>query len=215
MWMLGDLDTHDRLCRLTAAGAGVEVLAVDYRCAPEHRWPAAVDDACVAVRYAADHLSDLVAVEGDSAGGCVAALSALALREAGDAGLLCAQVVVCPNTDLTGCHRSMVDKGTGHGLEAADVRWAAAQWMPDVARHADGDASPLRADDLSGPPSSVVVTAEHEPGSQRRTTGTPSAASREARPDIGGRGRRAPTLHRRHSPQPAASMTRIASRAMR
>jgi acetyl esterase len=163
MWVLGDLDTHDRLCRLIAADAGVEVLAVDYRRAPEHRWPAAVDDACAAVRYAADQLNDLVAVGGDSAGGCVAALSALALRDAGDAGLLCAQVVVCPNTDLTGCHRSMIDKGTGHGLEAADVRWAAAQWMPDVARHADGDVSPLRADVLSGLPASVVVTAEHDP----------------------------------------------------
>ena len=162
-WMLGDLDTHDRLCRLIAAGAGVEVLAVDYRRAPEHRWPAAVDDGRAAIRYAADHLNDVVAVGGDSAGGCVAALCALALRDAGDGRLLCAQVLVCPNTALTGRHRSMIDNGTGQGLEAADVLWAAAQWMPDVARHADGDVSPLRADDLSGLPPSVVVTAEHDP----------------------------------------------------
>jgi acetyl esterase len=159
-WVLGDLDTHDRLCRLLAAGAGVEVLAVDYRLAPEHRWPAAVDDAVAAVRHAADRLSDVVAVGGDSAGGCVAALAALALR---DTDVLTALILACPNTDLTGRHRSMSDMGTGYGLEAADVRWAAAQWMPDVARHADGDVSPLRADDLSGLPASVVVTAEHDP----------------------------------------------------
>jgi acetyl esterase len=82
-------------------------------------------------------------VAGDSAGGCVAAL---ALRDGGDGDLLAAQVLACPNTDLTGRHPSMTDKGTGFGLEAADVRWAAAQWMPDVTRHADGDVSPLRAE---------------------------------------------------------------------
>ena len=162
-WILGDLDTHDRLCRQIAAGAGVEVLAVDYRRAPEHPWPAAVEDARAAIRYAADQLADVVAVGGDSAGGCVAALCALALRDAGDGDVLGAQILVCPNTDLTGRQRSMIEKGTGHGLEAADVRWAAAQWMPDAARHADGDVSPLWADDLSGLPASVVVTAEQDP----------------------------------------------------
>ncbi|HEV7805512.1 MAG TPA: alpha/beta hydrolase fold domain-containing protein [Solirubrobacteraceae bacterium] len=144
MWLLGDLETHDRLCRRIAAGAGVEVLAVHYRRAPEHPWPAAVDDAVAAVRLAAAHLSGVVAIGGDSAGGCLAALASLALRDAGDAGLLAVQILVCPNTDLTGSQRSMADKGTGFGLEAADVRWAAAQWVPDVAHHGDAALSRSR-----------------------------------------------------------------------
>jgi acetyl esterase len=163
MWLLGDLETHDRLCRRIAADAGVEVLAVDYRRAPEHPWPAAVDDAVAVVRHAAAHLAAIVAIGGDSAGGCLAALTCLALRDAGDPDVLAAQILVCPNTDLTGAHRSMIEKGTGFGLDAGDVRWAAAQWMPDVARHRDGDVSPLHAADLSGLPAAVVVTVEHDP----------------------------------------------------
>jgi acetyl esterase len=163
MWLLGDLDTHDRLCRRIAAGAGVEVLAVDYRLAPEHPWPAAVEDAIAAVRHADAHVADVVAIGGDSAGGCLAALTALALRDGGDPGVLVAQLLACPNTDLTGTQRSMHEKGMGFGLEAADIRWAAAQWVPDVARHADGDVSPLHARDLSGLPPAVVVTAEDDP----------------------------------------------------
>jgi acetyl esterase/lipase len=78
--------------------------------APENRWPAAVDDAVAAVRHAAEQLSDAVAGGGDSAGGCLAALAALAL---GDDDLLTSLILACPNTDLTGRHRSMIDKGTG------------------------------------------------------------------------------------------------------
>jgi acetyl esterase len=163
MWLLGDLDTHDALCRRIAAGAGVEVLAVDYRRAPEHPWPAAVHDAVAAVRHACPHLSDVVAIGGDSCGGCLAALAALALRDEGEADLLAAQLLACPNTDLTGGHRSMVEKGSGFGLEAADLRWAAAQWVPDAALRVRGDVSPLYARDLCGLPPAVVVTAEHDP----------------------------------------------------
>jgi acetyl esterase len=163
MWVLGDLDTHDRLCRRIAAGAGIEVLAVDYRLAPEHVWPAAIDDAVEAVRHAATQLRDVVAIAGDSAGGCVAALAALALRDRGEAAMLAAQVLVCPNTDLTGAHASMAEKGSGFGLGAEAVRAAAALWMADTTRHGDGDVSPLHAHDLRGVPPAVVVTAEHDP----------------------------------------------------
>ena len=163
MWVLGDLDTHDRLCRRIAAGAGVEVLAVDYRLAPEHPWPAAVDDAVAVVRHAAAGLRGAVAVGGDSAGGCIAALAALALRDDGQAGLLAAQFLVCPNTDLTGAHASFAEKGTGFGLQAGDAREAAALWTGDAKRHGDGAVSPLHARDLSGLPPTVVVTAEHDP----------------------------------------------------
>jgi acetyl esterase len=164
-WILGDLETHDRLCRRLAARAGIEVLAVDYRRAPEHPWPAAVDDAEGAVRWATSWLTrdggGPVAIGGDSAGGCVAALTTLRLRNS-DIDLA-GQVLIYPNTDLTGAQPSMVEKATGFGLEAATVRAAAALWMPTAARRADGDVSPLHAPDLAGLPPALVVTAEHDP----------------------------------------------------
>jgi acetyl esterase len=162
-WILGDLETHDRLCRRIAAEAGIEVVAVDYRRAPEHRWPAAVDDAVAAVRWATERTAaPAIGIGGDSAGGCVAALAALALRD-DPAVRLAAQVLICPNTDLTGAQPSMAEKGTGFGLEASDVLAAARLWVPDVARHADGAVSPLHAPDLGGLPPTVVVTAEDDP----------------------------------------------------
>jgi acetyl esterase len=105
MWLAGGLETHDRLCRRIAAEAGVEVLAVDYRRAPEHPWPAAVDDAVAVVRHAAARMSDIVAIGGDNAGGCLAALACLALREHGDVDILAAQLLVCPNSDVSHCTR--------------------------------------------------------------------------------------------------------------
>lgn len=150
MWVLGDLETHDALCRRIAHGAGVEVVAVGYRRAPEHPWPAAVDDAVAAIRWAADGLGGArmpgpVAVGGDSAGGCIAALAALALR--GDASVaLTAQILICPNTDLT-------------AIEDAEIRAAAHAWMPKTPRLADGDVSPLHARNLHGAAPAVVITA--------------------------------------------------------
>lgn len=165
LWVLGDLETHDRLCRRIAAQAGVEVLAVDYRRAPEHRWPAAVDDAVAAVRWASERSgAPLVGIGGDSAGGCVAALAALALRDEGEPELLAAQILLCPNTDLTGARPSMREPpGDDAGLDPAVVITAARLWVPDVDRHADGAVSPLLAPDLRGLPHAVVLTAEHDP----------------------------------------------------
>jgi acetyl esterase len=153
MWVLGDLDSHDALCRRIADRAGIEVLAVDYRRAPEHPWPAAVDDAIAALRWAAGGLGGVrapgpVGVGGDSAGGCLAALAALALR--GDATIaLTAQVLICPNTDLT-------------AIEDPVIRAAAHAWMPKTRRLADGDVSPLHARDLHDLPPAVVVTAQDD-----------------------------------------------------
>jgi acetyl esterase len=166
MWVLGDLATHDRLCRRIAAEAGIEVLAVDYRRAPEHPWPAAVDDAVGAVRWAVSWLArehgGPVAIGGDSAGGCIAALATIRLRDEGDPPPA-AQILICPDTDLTGTQPSMAEKGSGFGLEADAVRAAAALWVPLAARHADGDVSPLHARDLRGLPPAVVVTAQDDP----------------------------------------------------
>jgi acetyl esterase len=150
MWVLGDLQSHDALCRRIAHGAGVEVVAVDYRRAPEHPWPAAIDDAIAAIRWAAGGLGGArapgpVAVGGDSAGGCIAALAALALR-GDDEVLLAVQVLICPHTDLA-------------AIEDAEIRTAAHAWMPKTPRLADGDVSPLHARGVSGAAPAVVVTA--------------------------------------------------------
>src|SRR4051812_4245565 len=97
----GGLDSHDRTCRRLALQTGAAVLAVDWRLAPEHPWPAGVKDAVAAVRWARERFQGPLAVGGDSAGGCVAALACLALRDAGEGELVAAQLLANPNTDLT------------------------------------------------------------------------------------------------------------------
>ena len=112
-WVIGDLETHDRACRRLAVGSGVAVLALDYRLAPEHRWPAAVDDAVDALRWIASHPSELgfvpsaVAIAGDSAGGTTAALACLRVRDEDPESAPCVQVLIYANTDLTNSGKSM------------------------------------------------------------------------------------------------------------
>jgi acetyl esterase len=166
-WTIGDLASHDRLCRQLARGADVAVLAVDYRRAPEHPWPAAVHDALAVVRWARAAPEQLgspstVGVAGDSSGGNLAALCCLSLRDAGEPQPA-AQVLACPNTDLTLSRPSVRAKGSGWGLDADDARWFAEQWVPDPARRADPRVSPLFEPDLTGLAPAVVVTAEHDP----------------------------------------------------
>jgi acetyl esterase len=107
-WTIGGLESHDRMCRRLAAGSSAAVLAIDYRLAPEHPWPASVDDTVAALRWVASASADLgetpsaVAVAGDSAGGTLAALACLRLRDEDPAALPSLQVLVYANTDLTG-----------------------------------------------------------------------------------------------------------------
>jgi acetyl esterase len=168
-WVIGDLDTHDRACRRLAASSNITVVAVDYRRAPEHRWPAAVDDAVVAVRWVAGGHDELgatngrIGVAGDSAGGLVAALASLRLRADPSGVALAAQFLLYANTDLTNSGPSMVTEGHGYGLEAADIEWFNTQWVPDRSRWNDSQISPLYADDLTGLPTTVVITCEHDP----------------------------------------------------
>lgn len=172
MWSIGDLESHDRACRRLAATIDVTVVAVDYRRAPEHVWPAAVDDAVAALRWAraeadagatagAVGTAGPLVVMGDSAGGNLATLACLRLRQAGDP-LPALQVLAYPNTDLTLSHPSVQTKGSGWGLDADAVAWGAENWVPDPARRADPDVSPLYAD-LHDLPPAIVVTAEHDP----------------------------------------------------
>ncbi|MFE4602226.1 alpha/beta hydrolase [Kitasatospora indigofera] len=168
MWTIGDLESHDRACRRLAAGTGAAVLSVDHRRAPEHPWPAAVDDGVQAVRWAlaggaaGAGIAGPTLVMGDSSGGNLAALACLRLRDEGGP-LPAAQVLAYPNTDLTLSAPSVRSKGTGWGLAADDVAWGAEQWVPDPSRRADPAVSPLYAADLGGLPPAVVVTAEHDP----------------------------------------------------
>ena len=169
MWVIGDLESHDRACRRLVHAAGVTVVAVDYRRAPEHVWPAAVDDAVAVLRWARDDAGTAaatggagpLAVMGDSAGGNLATLACLRLRDAGEP-LPALQVLAYPNTDLTLSRPSVRSKGTGWGLDADAVAWGAELWVPDAARRADPAVSPLFAD-LAGLPPAIVVTAEHDP----------------------------------------------------
>jgi acetyl esterase len=161
MWMLGSLETHDRTCRRLAIATGARVLAVDFRLAPEHPWPAAVDDAEQALEWAQAELGvDAPVVAGDSSGGHLALLVALRLRDHDRrcGGLLLA----CPNTDLRLTAGSIEEFGHGWGLNADSLRWAIAQWLPPGVARDDPAVSPLLAD-LEGLPAAVVITADHDP----------------------------------------------------
>ncbi len=161
MWMLGDLETHDRTCRLLADATSARVLAVDFRRAPEHPWPAAVEDALAAVAWVSAELgTDSPMLAGDSSGGYLALLVALRLREQArpSGGLLLA----CPNTDLRLSSPSIEELGRGWGLDAHSLRWAAMQWLPPGVAPEDPAVSPLLAD-LSGLPPTVLITADHDP----------------------------------------------------
>jgi acetyl esterase len=167
-WTIGSLDTHDAICRALANDAGVVVVSVDYRLAPEHPFPAAADDALAAVRWMAEHAGELgadgsrIAVAGDSAGGNLAAVAAQRLRDTGPPIAL--QLLLYPTVDLTLSHPSMVENADGYYLTADTMRWFRHHYLGD---HDPTDplASPLRADAaaLRGLPPALVLTAEYDP----------------------------------------------------
>jgi acetyl esterase len=193
-WVIGDLETHDRACRRLASSSGASVLALDYRRAPEHPWPAAVDDAVAALTWVASRPSVLdpqptsVAIAGDSAGGTTATLACLRVRDEAPSAAPSLQVLLYANTDLTGSGASMEEKGHGFGLDLADIQWFNSQWVPDPAMLADPRVSPLREPDLSALPQAIVITCEHDPlrdqgeAYARRLTdaGVPTTLRREA-----------------------------------
>ena len=166
-FVLGDLDSHDRACRLLCRHVGANVLSVAYRLAPEHPFPAAVDDGRAALAWAmenAAHLGadpDRVGVAGDSAGGNVAAVAAWeAARDGGPAPIV--QVLIYPATDATVRTRSHELFGEGFLLTRKQIDWFEAAYIADSDR-ADPRLSVLRADDLSGVAPAVVVTAGFDP----------------------------------------------------
>lgn len=169
-WVLGDLDTHDALCRLLCSQAGVAVLNVGYRLAPEHPFPAAVDDAINAFRWAQANAERLgidptrIAVGGDSAGGNLATVVAqqtvTAQRNPGGHGPAPAyQLLFAPVTDLAARTRSYTRFGSGFFLTAAQMDWYAAHYLTDPDQALDPRVSPLRAKDLRGLPPAYVAVA--------------------------------------------------------
>lgn len=167
-WVIGDLDTHDAVCRDLCTGAAAVVLAVDYRLAPEHRFPAAVEDCVAATRWARDHAAEIdadatrMAVAGDSAGGNLAAVVAQQL--ANDSGPeLRFQLLVYPITDAACETDSYRVHGDGAMLSADTMHWFWDHYAPENAQRLDPRASPLRAEDLRGLPPALVITAEYDP----------------------------------------------------
>jgi acetyl esterase len=157
-WVLGSLASHDKLCRTLAARSGCTVISVDYRLAPEHPHPAAVEDAWTATEWAAKRWSPL-AVAGDSAGGHLAAVTALRAR---DEGLpLSQQVLVYPVTDFDFETPSYREHGVDTTLTTTTMRWYWDTYVPDERDRRE--ASPLRAPDLSGVAPALVITAECDP----------------------------------------------------
>jgi acetyl esterase len=163
-WVVGDLETHDATCRFLAREADASVLAVDYRLAPEHRFPAAVEDAHAAFAWAVREAQALcgdparVVVAGDSAGGNLAAVTAQ-LAVASGGARPAAQLLFYPATDFSVKRPSYRLFATGFVLTDADTNWYRDQYLPDEAAKRDPRASPLLATDLRGLPPAVVVTA--------------------------------------------------------
>ncbi|GAA0510021.1 alpha/beta hydrolase [Saccharopolyspora subtropica] len=167
-WVIGDLDSHDDLCRFLAKHAGIRVLSVDYRLAPEHPFPAALDDCVAAYRYAADNATELgsrpesIAVGGDSAGGNLAASVALHATRSGLVRPVF-QLLIYPAVDATTRRRSRELFGDGFLLTDRDMNWFMDHYAPDAADRYDPRLSVLLADDLSGLPPACVVTAGFDP----------------------------------------------------
>ncbi|HRH89347.1 MAG TPA: alpha/beta hydrolase [Rubrivivax sp.] len=167
-WVIGDLDTHDTLCRELAIGAGCAVLAVDYRMGPEHRFPAAVDDCIAATRWVRDHAAQLgidasrLAVGGDSAGGNLAAVVAIAMRDAGDLPVRF-QLLIYPATDQRRGWPSHTSNGQGYLLTAETMDYFHDHYITDKAMDLDWRASPLLHPDLSNLPPALVLTAGYDP----------------------------------------------------
>ncbi len=165
-WLHGDLDTHDGICRRLANLARCRVVAVDYRLAPEHPFPAAVDDAAAALRWVAAQAAGLgidparIAVGGDSAGGNLAAVLALLGRD-GTVPMPCFQLLFYPVTDLTCSMPSFGVHTEGVTLTADTMRWYAEQYLAG-ADPRDWRASPLHGE-MAGAPPAFVLTAGYDP----------------------------------------------------
>jgi acetyl esterase len=167
-WVIGDLDTHDVLCRQLCNLSGCAVVAVDYRLGPEHRFPAAVDDALAAARWVRKEAAALkvdanrLAVGGDSAGGNLAAVVALAARDAGDLPIAF-QLLIYPATDQRRGWPSHTANGQGYLLTKESMDYYHDHYIADKAQDLDWRASPLLHAEHAKLPPAFVLTAGYDP----------------------------------------------------
>jgi len=165
-FVMCNLDTHDRGCRNLCNATGCVVISVDYRLAPEHKFPAAPEDCYAATKWAAVHAGELnadpahIVLAGDSAGGNLVAVTALMARDRG-APALCGQLMIVPVTDYPKPgYPSYVENGQGYGLTAAGMRWYWGHYLNSEAEADNPYASPVRAGNLRGLPPALIITAE-------------------------------------------------------
>jgi acetyl esterase len=167
-WVLGNIEAYDTVCRALTNAAGCAVLSVDYRLAPEHKFPAAVEDCYAATRWVVANAATLnldparIAVGGDSAGGNLAAVIAQVARDRGGPSLVF-QLLVYPVTDYLPDLPSYAENAEGYLLTKDAMGWV---WNHYLLHEAEGKnplASPLRAADLSGLPPALIITAERDP----------------------------------------------------
>ena len=167
-WVIGDLDTHDVLCRQLASESKAAVVSADYRLGPEHKFPAAVEDCWAATRWVAANGAALgldgrrLAVGGDSAGGNLAAVVALMARDAGGPAIAL-QLLIYPGTDMAADTPSHREFAEGYLLTRDNIRWFIAHYLRSEADVDDWRASPGRAPSVRGLPPALVITAEFDP----------------------------------------------------
>jgi len=167
-WTIGDLDTHDVVCRELCNRAACAVVSVDYRLAPEHKFPAAVDDTIAATRWVVQHAQRLavdparVAIGGDSAGGNLATVAALALRDAGGPRLAL-QLLIYPATDFRCNTPSHTKNGSGYLLTREAIDYFSRSYLSGPHEATDWRASPALAASLRGLPPAFVLTAGYDP----------------------------------------------------
>ncbi len=165
---IGDLESHDVLCRELCNQSGCAVYAVDYRMGPEHKFPAAVDDCWAATRWVVEHAATLnidparVAVGGDSAGGNLAAVVALLARDAKFQAIKF-QLLIYPATDLAATLPSHQTNGVGYLLTNRVMNWFMSQYIGEAKNYQDWRASPLLAASLKGVAPALVMTAGFDP----------------------------------------------------
>jgi acetyl esterase len=167
-WVIGDLDSHDVVCRTLADEGQLIVIAIDYRRAPEHKFPAAVDDAITATKWIAGHAKQLgidasrLTVGGDSAGGNLAAVVAISARD-GNGPAIAGQVLIYPATDFAMTHPSHREPETSVLLTHTVIRWFRDHYLKGPSDIDDWRASPARASTLAGLPPTYVLTAGADP----------------------------------------------------